>query len=72
MANVCEHCSGTGFVDDPRELGMQMRKRREEREHTLREIAGKMNISPTYLSDLELGRRHWKKKIKDKYLAAIA
>ena len=36
-----------------------MRDRRQQRKLGLREMAGLLSLSPSYLSDLESGRRNW-------------
>ena len=41
------------------ETGREARLQREKRGVSLRGLAKKMGISASYLSDLELGRRHW-------------
>ena len=41
------------------ETGREARLQREKRGVSLRALARKMGISASYLSDLELGRRHW-------------
>lgn len=38
--------------------GQFIRRLREEKDLTLRELAGLADITPTYLSDLERGNRH--------------
>src|SRR3989338_2381574 len=49
-------------------FGQFMRKRREEKDFSLRELARKVNCSAAFLSDIELGRRFPSKQV----LAAIA
>ena len=44
------------------ETGSEARLQREKRQLSLRKVATKMNISPSYLCDLELGRRKWNMK----------
>jgi hypothetical protein len=39
-------------------LGQTIRERREEKDLSVRELAKKAEISPAFLSDVELGRRH--------------
>lgn len=39
-------------------LGQTIRERREEKDLSVRELAKKADISPAFLSDVELGRRH--------------
>jgi transcriptional regulator with XRE-family HTH domain len=39
-------------------LGQALRAIREERDISIRELAKKVDLSPAFLSDVELGRRH--------------
>lgn len=55
----CDKCSGTGLVNDPRVTGQLLRKEREQAGVSLRALAGKLEVSAAYLSDLERGRRNW-------------
>lgn len=41
------------------EIGSRLRKMREERKITLREMARRLACSAAYVSDLERGRRNW-------------
>ena len=40
-----------------------MRKRRDELDLSLRELAKKLDCSPAFISDIELGRRHPSEKV---------
>lgn len=55
----CQKCNGTGKEIDQAALGGELRKIRETMNVSLRDAAYAMHISAPYLSDLELGRRHW-------------
>jgi transcriptional regulator with XRE-family HTH domain len=69
---VCPKCGGAGMIDDPRAIGADMRKKRQAAGLSLRAVAGRMAISPMYLSDLELGRRTgWSEPLQASYLAAL-
>jgi len=48
-------------------IGPFIRKRRDELDLSLRELAKKLDCSPAFISDIELGRRH----PSDKVLAEI-
>jgi len=63
----CYRCGGTGKEIDFKALV----KIREEANKTQQEVAKKMDISPTYLSDLEHGRRSWTGEKVEKFLEAI-
>jgi transcriptional regulator with XRE-family HTH domain len=49
-------------------LGQYMRRRRDELDLSLREFAKRLDCSPAFISDIELGRRH----PSDKVLGDIA
>jgi transcriptional regulator with XRE-family HTH domain len=49
-------------------IGPYIRKRRDELDLSLRELAKKLDCSPAFISDIELGRRHPSEKV----LAEIA
>lgn len=51
----CPTCLGEGVVPEASDA----RKRREAAGLTLRRVADGMQITPTYLSDLERGNRTW-------------
>jgi len=47
--------------------GQRMRLKREKANVGLRELARRLDLSAAYLSDLELGRRHWGNEITERY-----
>src|ERR1700730_12021480 len=49
-------------------IGPYIRRRRDELDMSLREFAKKLDCSPAFISDIELGRRH----PSDKVLSAMA
>ena len=49
-------------------IGPYIRRRRDELDLSLRELAKKLDCSPAFISDIELGRRHPSEKV----LAEIA
>jgi transcriptional regulator with XRE-family HTH domain len=49
-------------------IGPYIRRRRDELDMSLRELAKKLDCSPAFISDIELGRRH----PSDKVLVEIA
>lgn len=67
----CPNCNGTGRVLDDAAFGQKMRYLRERKEVTLRALAKAMGISAPYLSDLELGRRHWHENIVSHYKVTL-
>ena len=44
-------------------IGPYIRRRRDELDISLREFAKKLNCSPAFISDIELGRRHPSEKV---------
>ncbi|MGB8581540.1 MAG: helix-turn-helix transcriptional regulator [Candidatus Sulfotelmatobacter sp.] len=44
-------------------LGPYMRRRRDELDISLRELAKRLNCSPAFISDIELGRRYPSEKV---------
>lgn len=44
-------------------IGPFIRKRRDELDLSLRELAKKLDCSPAFISDIELGRRHPSEKV---------
>lgn len=68
----CPACGGTGKLEDQRYVGQLMRKMRETQGKTLRQVAAAMHLSAPYISDLELGRRHWTQGLKDRFNQALS
>jgi ribosome-binding protein aMBF1 (putative translation factor) len=68
---TCDHCQGSGMVANFRACGLWVRRAREEAGISLRALAAKLKISPSYLSDLELGKRGSEYWNQDKLDAAI-
>jgi transcriptional regulator with XRE-family HTH domain len=44
-------------------IGPYIRKRRDELDLSLRELAKRLDCSPAFISDIELGRRHPSEKV---------
>lgn len=63
----CPHCNGTGRVPDALRQGLRARKSRETAGVSLRTMAAALEISPAYLSDLELGRRAFAAPLLEKF-----
>lgn len=59
MSIPCTRCGGNGQEPDFRIEGHVMRCLRVSKGLTLRELARRMELSPPYLSDMELGRRQY-------------
>jgi len=69
--NKCSRCNGTGVEPDWREVGSAMRAQRESSGWTAAKLAKKLHLSRAYISDLELGRRAWRRALREKYLEAL-
>jgi predicted transcriptional regulator len=61
----CPKCEGTGYVLDFRQIGADMRRARIRAGLSLRSVAARLHVTPSYLSDLELGRRHYTKPLRE-------
>lgn len=59
FSKPCQYCNGTGQEIDQAKWGAEMRRLRKEKGISGRQMAKLLHISAPYLSDLELGRRHW-------------
>ena len=55
----------------PKKFGDLLREHRKRRELTLGQLAEKMKVAPSYLSDIELGRRNPLKKESIDQLAGV-
>lgn len=68
---TCPQCHGEGTVENPAYRGQEMRRLRQAAGLSLREVARQMKLSAAYVSDLELGRRAWSKRLINDYGKAI-
>lgn len=57
LHQTCPSCDGVGTVPNSVNYGADIRRRRNEKGLSLATVADKVEISPQYLCDLELGRR---------------
>ena len=64
---TCPNCGGSGRVVD----GAASRRHRLQRGLLQKDVAAAMSISPTYLHDLEGGRRQWNHDLLARWTAAI-
>lgn len=67
MNDICPTCGGTGKVID----ALKLRNSRISRKLRLVDVAKKMGIGPSYLSDLENGRRDWNTDLLSAFNKAI-
>lgn len=68
MIAHCEFCYGSV---DHRALGAKLRAEREKRGLSQKEVAGGMGITPSYLSELEHGKRPWSARLRDLFLKTV-
>lgn len=55
----CPLCQGRGTTIDHGLIGSILRQEREEKQIGLNEMARRLNLNASYLSDMERGKRHW-------------
>lgn len=66
----CEKCGGTGKLPDG-QTGAVLRKERERAHVDIGAVAGLMDYSAAYISDLERGNRNWSNELVEKYRRAV-
>ena len=54
------------------ETGQEARRVRTKMDVSLRSLAKRMEISPSYLHDLEVGKRNWNMKLMRRFEQALA
>lgn len=64
----CEFCRGEA---DHKAIGHRMVQEREKMGMAQSELGREMNLSATYICDLEHGRRNWTPQMIDRYLSAV-
>lgn len=67
----CARCNGTGEEPDAVAIGAEMRTKRLTARKTQAEIAGIMDLSTQYISDLEAGKRLFDRELIEKYERAV-
>ncbi len=68
---TCHCCGGNGKELDHRSVGEEMRKRRKQSGKSQIQVAKHMKVSGPYISDLESGKRGWRKVLIDSYMEAL-
>lgn len=68
---TCSHCSGTGTRIDAAKTGQRIRRARMRQGLGLRMAARALALSPTHLSDIELGRRAPSRDVFDRIVALL-
>ncbi len=71
MTEPCTRCGGTGLEFDHRAIGTELRHIRELKGMSLRDVASRMSLTASYISDLELGRRNWSATLISRYKSAV-
>ena len=71
MMQPCPHCGGTGLIQDPVAVGQEFRALRVKAKLSAAEVARRIGVTPQYVCDLELGRRHWPHKQMEAYRMAL-
>jgi len=68
---LCVHCEGRGLLKNDLEVGRGLRTIRERFGLEQRSMATAMQVSASYLSDLERGRRNWSSMLVTRYRQAL-
>lgn len=63
----CQKCGGKGSLPDPEDL----RRLREKTEMVQITVAMRMKIAPSYLCELESGRRDWNAELVQRFVKAL-
>jgi transcriptional regulator with XRE-family HTH domain len=72
VMKLCTHCNGTGVALDYVQIGTSLRDKRKAAGITLREMARSVGCSHSFLSQLENGKRAWRRSVSKRYELAIA
>ncbi len=67
----CHCCGGNGKEFDHHAVGAEMRLKRNQSGKSQIEVARFMGVSGPYISDLESGKRGWRKELIDGFLEAL-
>lgn len=67
----CNHCNGTGQVENFSKVGAALRLVRKRARISLNALANDLGFSPGYVSDLELGRRPFNATLRDDYVESL-
>lgn len=63
---TCGNCGGSGSVPDDN-VGAGLREEREKAGVTMKDMAEALNISASYLTDLERDNRRWTNELMESY-----
>lgn len=67
----CDKCEGTGKIPAG-DTGLQLRDTREKAGVSLRGLSAALGLSPSYVADLELGRRNLNNGLVELYTEALS
>lgn len=67
----CQWCMGTGMELDQREFGAEMRRKREKKGITAKDMSLRVGCSPAYVSELERGMKKWTIDLRDRFKRAL-
>lgn len=68
----CKCCLGTGVTQNWAAIGRECRARRLDAGLSLIDLSHELGVSVSFLSLLELGKRHWNHELLDRFNALIA
>jgi hypothetical protein len=69
---VCPRCKGCGWIPDHTTYAPVARYERKRIGAVLKQVAKEMNISLSYMSELEQGRRTWDETLINSHRRAIS
>jgi len=67
---TCGACNGTGTLPSD-DAGPLLKAEREKAGVQAKDIAEALNVSPSYLHDLERGNRRWTNELVESYMKAL-
>ena len=68
---ICQRCNGTGNEPNQVAIGQTLRGLRLSSGLSLREMARRVGLSHSFLSQLETGSRRWRRSVLKRYEQAI-
>lgn len=71
LTKKCHCCGGSGTERDDASIGRKFRQMRDKDGISLRQMASMIGVSPSFLSQLENGKRAWTLGVRSKYEAIL-